>query len=443
MSIESAGLDFTASPQTVTALNRRQSVAAVVADVRKATWPRVGFSAIIAALSVTVVPIQYAALWFCFMAAWELVLRLWLEDHFVLPAAKRSEQAGSYRLAAVHFVGATVYSLYPVLCWSSGEPLGMVIATAWVCGSANHLFVYFAANRLLLASCLIPLGLLSLAAPLTTAGFDLATIISIATLLSLLAAAAMFGLDRYVLLGNLAKQAAARASAEQANTAKSQFLATMSHELRTPLNAVIGYAELIEEEAGAGHIAEDAGKIRSSARQLLGVIDTILDLSKLETGAVALQRERGPVAGVLEHLRAAGPPLAAINNNTLTITELSPLGEAEIDHVRLHQCLLQLVSNAAKFTKDGAIAVTATRTHTPTGDQLVFEVTDTGIGITGEQRTQIFDAFVQADADIARKYEGAGLGLTLVRRLARLMGGDVTCESVPGQGSVFRLWISA
>lgn len=442
MSIESPFATLS-TPLRRAALPPRQNVEDVVASVRKATWSRTGFAIFVALVSLTVLPAWIALTWAATMALWETALRIWLENTFVLPAARRDEDAGSRRLAAVHFVGSFAYSLYPVLCWATGEPLGMVIATAWVCSSANHLFVYFSANRTLLIACITPLAVMSIIAPLTSAGLDLFSMVSIATLMCMIVAAGLFGLDRHVLLSNMAKLAAARAAAEQANAAKSQFLTTMSHELRTPLNAVIGYAELIEEEAEQGVIAEDAGKIRTSARQLLGVIDVILDLSKLETGAVSLQRERGPVSSVLEQLRAAALPLAATNNNTLTVTELSPLGDAEIDHMRLHQCLMQLISNAAKFTKDGAITVTAARAGASEGERLEFVVTDTGIGISADQQAGIFDAFVQVESDAARKYEGAGLGLTLVRRLARLMGGDVACVSTPGEGAVFRLWVAA
>jgi signal transduction histidine kinase len=217
----------------------------------------------------------------------------------------------------------------------------------------------------------------------------------------------------------------------------------MSHELRTPLNAVIGYAELIEEEAEKGPIAEDATKIRSSARQLLGVIDTILDLSKLETGQIELRRERGLVSAVLQQLREAATPLAMAGNNKLIVTSVEDLGEAEIDHMRLHQSLMQLVSNAAKFTRDGEIRIGARREAFGSHERLVFSVSDTGPGIASDEQARIFEPFVQGDSGTARRAEGTGLGLTLVRRLARLMGGDVRCESTPGRGSTFTLWIDA
>jgi signal transduction histidine kinase len=431
--------NFTHPALTATTLGGLLSVGDVIANVRKATWARIGFAAVMAGLSLAVLPALFAVLWLAFIAAWELAIRIFIEDRFVQPAARRSQQAGFNLLAIVHFVGGAAFTSYAVLAWSTGEAIGMVLATAWICASANHVFVYFTPNRLLLTACLGPLAVFALAAPFTVAGFTLPALAASATLAALILSAGMFGLDRRVLLGTLAKHAAARVAAEQANTAKSQFLATMSHELRTPLNAVIGYAELIEEEAERGAIAEDATKIRASARQLLGVIDVILDLSKLESGAIELEREHAEIAAVIEQLREAVAPLATVNRNKITFRETSLLGSADVDQRRLYQCLLQLVSNAAKFTKDGEITVTASRTR----DRLVFEIADTGIGIAAAQQERIFDPFVQGEQDSSRRFEGTGLGLTLVRRLARLMGGDVTCESNPGKGSVFTLWVDA
>lgn len=418
-----------------------QSVAEVVTNVRAATVSRTAFSAVMSVLSLAVMPLTLTAAWLAFIGVWEFWLRPLLENRLALPAAKTSQQAGFGWLAAINFVGSVAYTIFPVGVWMSGEAVGMVLATAWICGSANHLFVYFSTNRWLLLSCVTPLALMSFSAPLLTSGLSFEAAISVSTLAALTLAAGMFGFDRQVLLGNLAKHATARATAEQANAAKSQFLATMSHELRTPLNAVIGYAELIEEEAEKGPIAEDATKIRSSARQLLGVIDTILDLSRLETGQIELRRERGLVSAVLQELREAAAPIAMAGNNKLIITSVEDLGEAEIDHMRLHQCLMQLVSNAAKFTRDGEIRIGARREAFGSKERLVFSVSDNGAGIAQEDQTRIFEPFVQGDSGAARRAEGTGLGLTLVRRLARLMGGDVRCESTPGRGSTFTLWI--
>ncbi len=420
-----------------------QTVDEVVANVRAGTWSRTGYTGVMALISLAMLPLWLAAAWFAFIAAWELWLRPLLENKLALPAARRSQAEGFGWLAAINFIGAIGFTIYPVAIWTTGEAMGMVLATAWICGSANHLFVYFSANRWLLISCVAPLAILALSAPLITTGLSLESAIGISSLGALLLAAGMFGFDRRVLLGHLAVHAAARATAEQANAAKSQFLATMSHELRTPLNAVIGYAELIEEEAERGPVAEDANKIRNSARQLLSVIDVILDLSKLETGVIDLRRERGLVSAILEQLNDAALPLAAINNNKVVMTEAGPLGEAEIDHMRLYQCLMQLISNAAKFTHGGEIRISATREALGPRSRLVFSVADTGAGIAAEEQARIFEPFVQGEIENGRRAGGTGLGLTLVRRLARLMGGDVRCESTPGQGSTFTLWIDA
>ena len=420
-----------------------QTVKEVVANVRTATWSRISFTALVSLLSLAILPPAPALAWLAFIVVWELFLRPWLEDRFALPAAKQSEARGFALLAPINFAGSVAYTAYPIAVFMTGVPIGMVLATAWICGSANHLFVYFSANRWLLLSCVTPLAVMSLSAPLATNGLSLEAAIGASTLAALMLAAGMFGFDRQVLLGNLAKHAIARTTAEQANAAKSQFLATMSHELRTPLNAVIGYAELIEEEAERGPMAEDATKIRASARQLLSVIDVILDLSRLETGAIELRRERGVVSAVLQQLREAALPLAMVNNNTVIVTASGALGEAEIDHMRLHQCLMQLISNAAKFTHDGEIRVGARREALGARDRLVFSVTDNGPGIVAEEQARIFEPFMQGETGAARRSDGSGLGLTLVRRLTRLMGGDVRCESELGQGATFTLWIDA
>ena len=421
------------------------SVLDVAGAIRKGTWPRITFAVLIAIVSTSVMPIGFLLGWVGFLILWELLLRIWLENKILLPIAARSQERGFVALAAIHFVGASAYTLFSAVAWSTNTALGMVVATAWVCGSANHAFVYFSSHRWMLLSCVVPLATCALIAPFTAAGFTTTAITGVMVLTGLMIAAGLFGYDRRVLLSLLAKHAAARLSAEQANAAKSQFLATMSHELRTPLNAVIGYAELIEEEtAGAQEpLADDARKIRESAGQLLGAIDAILDLSKLETGSTALQRERVDAAIVLTQLRAAAAPLAARNNNTLRVSETTPLGEADIDHMRLHQALMQIVANAAKFTQNGEIRIAASRTSDGGRARLVFEITDTGIGISAEQQARIFEPFVQVEDHEARRYEGAGLGLTLVQRLARLMGGDVTCQSTPGIGSTFTLHVDA
>ncbi len=418
------------------------SVADTISTLRKGAMSRAIFAVIVACVGLIVLSPWHAFGWLGAMLVWEAGVRHWLEETFALPAAQRSQDAGFAWLAAINFVGGLGYTMFPAMAWSSGEAVGQVLAAAWICGCATHLFVYFSSNRLLLLVTAGPLFLLSIALPFVVGGWSIVSAAGSATLVTLVAAAGFFGHDRNVLLSVLAEQAVARMEAEQANAAKSQFLATMSHELRTPLNSVIGYAELIEEEADARN-AEDARKIRASARQLLGVIDVILDISRLETGAIVLDPDHVRVSALLDDLREAAAPLVAAQNNVLSIEEVDVLGEAEIDHARLYQCLMQLITNASKFTRDGKVSVSASRRMVQGRDSLVFVVTDTGIGVPSADQERIFEPFVQVESGDARRYEGSGLGLALVRRLARLMGGDVRCDSTLGEGAAFTLWVAA
>jgi signal transduction histidine kinase len=239
---------------------------------------------------------------------------------------------------------------------------------------------------------------------------------------------------------------AARATAEQASIAKSQFLATMSHELRTPLNAIIGYGEMLMENAserGDQQDADDLGRIHAAAHRLLAMINDVLDLSKIEAGAAIVSADSVDVDAIIAEIVATVKPAAAANNSTISVEASGPLGVAETDGFKLSQCLLNLMSNAAKFTKGGQIKLVAQRESDAGRDWIIFRVIDTGIGISPAAQQRLFQPFVQADATTTRAYGGTGLGLAITRRLARLLGGDVTLKSAVGQGSVFTLRVPA
>jgi Amt family ammonium transporter len=241
----------------------------------------------------------------------------------------------------------------------------------------------------------------------------------------------------------------ARDAAEAANRAKSAFLANMSHELRTPLNAIIGYSEMLDEMIADGAIVGDRAaispdleKINSAGRHLLTLINDVLDLSKIEAGKMELQLEVIDLALLMADVVAMVRPLASRNGNTLRMICPNDIGYIVADGIRLRQSLLNLASNACKFTEQGLVTIAVARlpaAGSTMQESMVFEVTDSGIGMSAAQLERLFEAFTQADPSTTRKYGGTGLGLAISRRFIQMMGGDITVTSALGSGSTFRI----
>jgi len=238
----------------------------------------------------------------------------------------------------------------------------------------------------------------------------------------------------------------ARGAAEEANQTKSAFLASMSHELRTPLNAIIGYSEMLQDEArdaGQEEFIPDLEKIQTSGRYLLTLINGVLDLSKIEAGKMDVFLETFEVRELLEGVVGTIQPLIQKNANSLDAGDLDGLGAMTSDITKLRQTLFNLLSNASKFTQSGTIDIRTTRETRDGADWLRFRVTDSGIGMTEEQLSRVFEAFSQADASTTREYGGTGLGLAITQQFCELLGGSIRAESEPGQGSTFEVLLPA
>ena len=247
----------------------------------------------------------------------------------------------------------------------------------------------------------------------------------------------------------LEKLRQATIAADTANRAKSAFLANMSHELRTPLNAIIGYSEMLQEEAedsGQNGLIPDLAKIQTAGRHLLELINSILDLSKIEAGKMTLYLETFNIPRMIGDVSVLIQPLAVQNNNTLRLNCDPDLGDMHADVTKVRQALFNLLSNACKFTRNGTIWLDVARERAPEGDSddwLTFSVKDTGIGMSPEQMERLFQPFTQADVSTTRQYGGTGLGLTITRRFCLMLGGDVSVESAPGEGTTFSIRLPA
>lgn len=228
----------------------------------------------------------------------------------------------------------------------------------------------------------------------------------------------------------------------RANQIKSQFLANMSHELRTPLNAIIGYSEMLMEEAqdlNQPLFVDDLGKIKKAGHHLLTLINDILDISKIEAGKMDIHIESFELSQLIYDVAGTMQPLADKNNNELRVS--AALGELSSDMTKLRQVLINLLSNAIKFTNGGVIKLDVAAQRRNQNDGFVFRIEDSGIGMTEEQMSHLFQPFVQADSSTTRQYGGTGLGLAISRSFMNMLGGDISVESKPGEGSIFTCWL--
>jgi signal transduction histidine kinase len=386
----------------------------------------------------------WAGLWLAAIVANERALGPFLIAKVITPNFETRPHLVEWTVIAMSVLGAALYAASWLGAWALGGHEFSFFAGMALSATLIHALTYLTRSPLAFAMGGAPALLGALWMVLTTDHGAPAWLMLLNVCQTVFIAVVAMR-DRNALSQKVIDYRAEKKSAEQANRAKTNFLATMSHELRTPLNAVIGFAEILEEDLAAGHNAapDDAARIARAGRSLLATINNVLDLSKIESGRVELAPEEADIRAVLGDIVAQAAHIAAANGNILELNVDPGMGPLIVDVQRLSQAALNLVSNACKFTRGGRVTVVATKRAGEEGATLSVAVIDTGPGIAEADLPRLFQPFVQLDDSATRANDGSGLGLVIARRLAQLMGGDVAVMSRVGRGSTFTLTVKA
>ncbi|HVY84496.1 MAG TPA: HAMP domain-containing sensor histidine kinase [Caulobacterales bacterium] len=385
----------------------------------------------------------WALVWLLSYQFFDLVIRPNSTTHIVEPLAHTNPRAAKWIAEVLRVLSTVVFAAGWVVPWAVGGPDADFFAAAMLTGTVIHVLVYFSNDR---ANYLLALGIpiaASVAVILFCRGIDRSALVILPSLLVVLLRADRARIDQLALFESVQRNREARLAAEEASRAKSQFMATVTHELRTPLNAIINYAEILEEDLSAEGQArpDDAARIRASALGLMTMIEAVIDYSRIEAGELSASPEPTDLRALLIRVVDKARARAAANTNTLALNCADDVGQALLDGRRLEQCVSELVENACRFTSNGLIVVSARHVErAEDGLRLIrISVRDTGCGLDDAALAHIFQPFHQADRSFTRRHDGFGLGLALVQRLMRVLGGDVAVESKVGEGSEFIL----
>ncbi|GAA0626466.1 ATP-binding protein [Brevundimonas kwangchunensis] len=415
---------------------------AMVAQVRfRELWTRLALAAFIGVTAWVISPSIWPAVWLGGVLATQtvdwLVFRRFRENPRWVP-----DRAYVALSCLVTFLGVAVYSGIAVYLWITGGEIGRLFAIVQVAGGLLHVSLHMHHARPILISAVATHGAYFLSLPIMTAviiGEWQEALIAIGCLLymsHLVVAVRQSSTITGALRAANAEAQEARHKAEVANAAKSDFLAVISHEIRTPMNAVISAANLLRRTRLDDQQSEHVTMLTDAGDVLMGLLNDVLDVSKIEAGKMELEVTDMDVRARLTALRRLWEPRASANDVNLVVRIAPAVPDAvRTDPLRFQQILFNLISNAVKFTASGEIVVSVDWVD----GQMVVAVTDSGVGIPADRLGNVFNSFEQADAGTTRRYGGTGLGLAISRKLARLMGGDLTATSVVGQGSTFTL----
>ncbi|MBC7768684.1 MAG: HAMP domain-containing histidine kinase [Phycisphaerales bacterium] len=384
-------------------------------------------------------------IWLAAMLTWDGLIVRQIERRWVVPAIESDLRSARLLRASMVLFGLGLSQVLPFTGWIMGGASGAAVAAAWALCAATQVFVFYSRDRLLLVAGIAPVVLCAILGPALGAGLSWeSTAVTVFMLFAIAAGGAFVG-RADALIARAAGEAAARHSAEASSLAKSRFIANMHHELRTPLNAIIGYTEMMREAAeedGRNADIADLNRVLAAARMQLVMMSDLLAFAELQDGRSQLEPRMFDAAALVAAAADALRAGAETNGNALKLELGGDLGVCS-DEQKVRHCVDHLLANACKFTRDGEIVIRASRERTARADWLVICIADTGVGIAPERMDSIFEPFTQVDDSMTRAADGAGVGLAITLRTARLLGGVVTVESTPGRGSTFTLRVPA
>lgn len=407
-----------------------------LAASRKIIMNRLMIAVLIAAICALWTAPIFIAAWFAAITAYEVLVTYALREYVMrhMPMAAPATRAIS--VASV-VSGTILYLIPPSAAWVIGGQAASFVAAVFVCITLMNAMTFYANDRLLFVAAAAPGVIAAIGVSLYVAGSFQAALPMIMGICLMLAVTGFAIRDRRTLIERSVRYRVQAADADRASGAKTEFLATMSHELRTPLNAVIGYSEILQEDFAAGRPANprDAERITAAARTLLGLINDVLDLSRIETGEALVTFTSASVADIVQGGADSCGHLAKAHGNKVEVLLDPHINIVVTDAVRLRQCVINLVSNACKFTHDGEIKVSARRVETGKIANLVIQVIDTGVGMSDETMTRLYQPFMRADSSSTRATGGMGMGLALTKRICEALGGRLEVSSALGKGT--------